>query len=127
MTRDLRLGIRIVGCPIVREPDGLAMSSRNAYLSPDDRRKAVALSGGLFAARDDWTHGERDPGKLCERVRTRASGGGLSLEYVAVSDPITLDDLVRPASRAVISLAARVGRARLIDNVLLGMSVEELA
>ena len=127
MTRDLCLGIRIVGCPIVREPDGLAMSSRNAYLSPDDRRKAVALSRGLFAARDDWTHGERDPAKLCEGVRTRASGGGLSLEYLAVSDPITLDDLVRPASRAVISLAARVGRARLIDNVLLGMSVEELA
>ncbi|TMG47664.1 MAG: pantoate--beta-alanine ligase [Chloroflexi bacterium] len=127
MTRDLRLGIRIVGCPIVREPDGLAMSSRNAYLSPDDRRKAVALSRGLLAARDDWTHGERDPAKLCGRVRTTASGAGLSLEYVAVSDPITLDDLIRPASRAVISLAARVGKARLIDNMLLGMSVEELA
>ncbi len=127
MSRDLRLGIRILGCPIVREPDGLAMSSRNAYLSPDERRKAVTLSRGLFAARDEWTHGERDPAKLCERVRATASGAGLSLEYVAVSDPITLDDLVRPAPRAVVSLAARVGKTRLIDNVLLGMSVEELA
>ena len=127
MARDLRLGIRIVGCPIVREPDGLAMSSRNAYLSPEERRSLAALSRGLFTARDDWARGERDPAKLCERVRTIASAPGLSLEYVAVSDPFTLDDLVGPASRAVISLAARVGRTRLIDNVLLGMTLEELA
>jgi pantoate--beta-alanine ligase len=127
MTRDLRLGIRIAGCPIVREPDGLAMSSRNAYLSPEDRRSAAALSRGLFAARDEWSRGEREPTKLCARVRTTASAPGLNLEYVAVSDPFTLEDLVGPASRAVISLAARVGKTRLIDNVLLGMSLEELA
>jgi pantoate--beta-alanine ligase len=127
MTRDLRLGIRILGCPIVREPDGLAMSSRNAYLSPEERRAAAALSRGLFAARDDWAQGERDPARLCERVRTMAAAPGLDLEYVAVSDPFTLDDVVGPASRAVISLAARVGRTRLIDNVLLGVSLEALA
>ncbi|HEV8468094.1 MAG TPA: pantoate--beta-alanine ligase [Candidatus Limnocylindria bacterium] len=127
MTRDLRFGVRIVGCPIVREPDGLAMSTRNAYLTRDDRQNALALSRGLFAARDDWARGERDPAKLCQRVRDTATGRGVSLEYVAVSDPITLDDLGRPAPRAVISLAARVGKARLIDNVLLGVSVEELA
>ena len=127
MTRDLRLGIRIVGCPIMREPDGLAMSSRNAYLSPEDRRSAAALSRGLFAARDEWSRGEREPTKLCERVRTTAVGPGLNLEYVVVSDPFTLEDLVGPASCAVISLAARVGKTRLIDNVLLGMSLEELA
>jgi len=127
MTRDLRLGIRIVGCPIVREPDGLAMSSRNAYLSPEDRRSAAALSRGLFAARDEWSRGEREPTKLCERVRTTAVAPGLNLEYVVVSDPFTLEDLVGPASCAVISLAARVGKTRLIDNVLLGMSLEELA
>jgi pantoate--beta-alanine ligase len=103
------------------------MSSRNAYLSPEDRRSAVALSRGLFAARDDWTRGERDPAKLCRRVRTAAAAPGLDLEYAAVSDPFTLDDVVGPASRAVISLAARVGRTRLIDNVLLGMPLEELA
>jgi pantoate--beta-alanine ligase len=127
VTRDLRLGIRIVGCPIVREPDGLAMSSRNAYLSPEERRSAAALSRGLFAARDEWSRGEREPTKLCERVRTTAAAPGLDLEYVAVSDPLTLDVLVGSAARAVISLAARVGRTRLIDNVLLGMSLEELA
>jgi len=126
MTRDLRLGVRVVGCPIVREPDGLAMSSRNAYLTPDDRRNALALSRGLFAARDDWAGGERDPAKLCQRVRDTASGRGVSIEYVAVSDPITLDELGQPAPRAVISVAARVGNARLIDNVLLGMSIEEI-
>ncbi|OLC19649.1 MAG: pantoate--beta-alanine ligase [Chloroflexi bacterium 13_1_40CM_68_21] len=126
MTRDLRLGVRVVGCPIVREPDGLALSSRNAYLTPDDRRHALALSRGLFGARDDWARGERDPAKLCQRVRETASGPGVSLEYVAVSDPLTLDDLVRSAPRAVITLAAQVGKARLIDNVLLGMSIEDL-
>jgi len=126
LTRDLRLGVRVIGCATVREPDGLAMSSRNAYLTPDDRRTAPALSRGLFAARDDWTRGERDPAKLRERVQRTASLPGVALEYVSVADPLTLDELERPASRAVISLAARVGKARLIDNVLLGMEITEL-
>ena len=126
LTRDLRLGVRVIGCATVRDSDGLAMSSRNAYLTPDDRRTAPALSRGLFAARDDWTRGERDPAKLRERVQRTASLPGVALEYVSVADPLTLDELERPASRAVISLAARVGKARLIDNVLLGMEITEL-
>jgi pantoate--beta-alanine ligase len=125
--RDLRFSVLVVGCPIVRDPDGLALSSRNGYLSEEDRRNAVALSRGLFAARDDWARGERDPAKLQRRVRHTASGPGVALEYVSVADPITLEELERPAPRAVISLAARVGKARLIDNVLLGMALEDLA
>jgi len=125
--RDLRLGADIVGCATVREPDGLALSSRNAYLTPEQRRDAVALSRGLFAARELWDRGERDPRMLRERVRELASNDNVALEYVSVADPLTLAELDAPAAAAVISLAARVGRARLIDNVLLGMKIEELA
>ena len=127
LSRDLRLGVRVVGCPIVRERDGLAMSSRNRYLSPDDRQRAVALSRALRDAKDDWSRGERDPASLRDRVQRAATVSGLALEYVSVADPLTLEELGHPAERAVISLAARVGRTRLIDNVLLGMKVEELA
>jgi len=126
VARDLRLGAEVIGCPTVREPDGLALSSRNAYLTPEQRRDAVALSRGLFAARELWTRGERDPHVLRERVRELAGQGGVALEYVSVADPLTLAELAAPADTAVISLAARVGRARLIDNVLLGMDVADL-
>ena len=124
--RDLRLGADIVGCPIVREPDGLAMSSRNAYLTPEQRRDAVALSRGLFRARELWDRGERDPRVLRERVRELAGSDSVALEYVSVADPLTLAELDALADSAVISLAARVGRARLIDNVLLGIDVADL-
>jgi len=124
--RDLRLGVDVVGCPTVREPDGLAMSSRNAYLTPEQRRAAVALSRGLFAARELWEQGVREPDRLCDAVRRHAGGLGISLEYVSAADPITLVELEAPADSAVISLAARVGKARLIDNVLLGMDLADL-
>jgi pantoate--beta-alanine ligase len=124
---DLRLGADIVGCAIVREPDGLAMSSRNAYLTPDQRRDAVGLSRALFAARELWERGERDPRVLRERVEKLARSDNVALEYVSVADPLTLAELDAPTEAAVISLAARVGKARLIDNVLLGMKIEEIA
>lgn len=127
MSRDQRLGVRVVGSPTVREPDGLAMSSRNRYLSPPERQSALALSRALFAARDDWSRGERDPDKVRERVQRAAAPGGVALEYVSVADPITLEELEAPAERAVISLAARVGKTRLIDNVLLGIALEDVA
>ena len=126
IARDLRLGAEIVGCPTVREPDGLALSSRNAYLTPEQRRDAAALPRGLFAARQLWERGERDPRVLRERVRELAGSGGVALEYVSVADPLTLAELDAPGDTAVISLAARVGRARLIDNLLLGMDVAAL-
>ena len=127
MSRDLRLGARVVGCPTVRDPDGLAMSSRNRYLSAADHGTALALSRSLGAAKDEWTRGERDPAKLRDRVRRDTAAPGVALEYVSVADPLTLDELERPAERAVISVAARVGKARLIDNVLLGMALEDVA
>ena len=126
IARDLRLGADIVGCPTVREPDGLAMSSRNAYLTPEQRREAVALSRGVFAARELWDQGIRDPDRLRDVVRHHTGGPGISLEYASAADPITLTELHASADSAVISLAARVGKARLIDNVLLGIDLAEL-
>ena len=127
MSRDLRLGVRVVGCPIVREPDGLALSSRNRYLSRDERQSALALSRGLMAARHQWDGGGHEPDRLRNAVLRHTDGPGVSLEYVSVADPLTLEELARPAERAVISLAARVGKTRLIDNVLLGTRLEEIA
>jgi pantoate--beta-alanine ligase len=128
IARDLRLGVDIVGCPTVREPDGLAMSSRNAYLTPEQRRDAAALSRGLFRAREKWEEGVRKTVLLSNAVRRYTDAPGIQLEYVSVADPLTLTELelLAPADRAVISLAARVGKARLIDNVLLGMDLADL-
>ena len=126
MARERFPRVRVVGCPIVRDADGLAMSSRNAYLSPDERQHALALSRGLFAARDAWSGGERDPAALRKTVSDAAAGPGVALDYVSAADPFSLRELSAPAEHAVLSLAARVGKARLIDNVLLGMDVSDL-
>jgi len=128
VARDLRLAVRIAGCPTVRDPDGLAISSRNRYLSGEERKKALAISRALNAAKEDWSRGERDPLKLRDRVqRVASAGAGVALEYVSVADPITLAELDSPAERALISLAGRVGKTRLIDNLLLGVALEEVA
>ncbi|MBX6341415.1 MAG: pantoate--beta-alanine ligase, partial [Thermomicrobiaceae bacterium] len=121
MVADLAIPVEVVAVPTVREPDGLALSSRNVYLSPEERRAAVALSQGLFAARDRFQAGERDAEALRETVRARVAREPLvRLEYVSVADPETLEELSTVGDRALVSLAARVGATRLIDNVLLG-------
>jgi pantoate--beta-alanine ligase len=102
------------------------MSSRNAYLTPEQRRNAVALSRGLFAAREQWEQGVREPERLTNAVRRQTDGPGIALEYVSAADPVTLTELQAPADSVVISLAARVGKARLIDNVLLGIDLADL-
>jgi pantoate--beta-alanine ligase len=120
MVADLNLGVEIRGCPLVREPDSLAMSSRNAYLSLDERRQALALSAALAEAREALAAGERQAGAVAARVRRRLlAAEGVNLEYVAVVDPDTLDDLERIGDSVLVAVAARVGKARLIDNVLL--------
>lgn len=127
LVRDLAMDVRIVPCPTVRAPDGLALSSRNAYLSGDERRSALALSRGLHIAEAEWQRGERDARRLREWVASRVDAAGLVPEYVSAADPVTLREIEGRAERAVISLACRVGRARLIDNTLLGMTPAELA
>ena len=117
MVVDLDMGIEILGMPIVREPDGLAMSSRNAYLSPDERARALALSRGLNAARAAAAAGERDGAALVARVRAALDGQVDSVDYVELRDADTLAPLPRLDRPGVLLVAAFVGKTRLIDNV----------
>jgi pantoate--beta-alanine ligase len=120
MAADLDLPPEIRGCPLVREPDGLAMSSRNAYLSADERRRATALSAALAEAKLALAAGERDAAKVATAVRRRLeTAAGVEIQYVAVVDPDTLADLARIADKVLVAVAAKVGATRLIDNVLL--------
>jgi pantoate--beta-alanine ligase len=117
MVRDLDLPVRIEVRPTVREPDGLALSSRNRRLSPADRTRALALSRGLDAARAAYRAGERDAGAL--RDAAAATLDGLRPEYLAVVDPVTFAPLTTLDGPALVAVAACVGPVRLIDNVLL--------
>ena len=126
MAHDLRLPARIVGCPTVRSPGGLALSSRNAYLSDAERLAATALSRGLRAAERAFEHGDRDANDLRELLRAELTANGIAAEYVSCADPITLRELSGTLDRAVLSIAARIGNARLIDNALLGIRLQDL-
>lgn len=117
---DLNLPVEAVGCPIVREPDGLALSSRNAYLSPDERERALALSRGLRAAAAAFAQGERSGPALEERVRAELRARGADVDYVELVDPVSLARLEFAQTGAVLAVAARVGTTRLIDNHALG-------
>jgi pantoate--beta-alanine ligase len=118
MTADLDLPVEVIGCPLVREADGLALSSRNAYLEPDERRAAPVLSRALFAAADTVVAGERDPERVAAIVReTIASAPAVALEYVEVRDARELRPLERLDGDVLVALAAHLGRTRLIDNV----------
>jgi len=121
MTRDLDFGIEIVGAPIVREGDGLAMSSRNVYLKGDDRIAARCLSRGLFRAKERFGKGERDAEALVAAARAAIEGEPLArLEYAEGRDPVTLAPLSGKVDAITILAAAKVGPARLIDNITLG-------
>jgi pantoate--beta-alanine ligase len=123
---DLFLPVEVVGHPTVREPDGLAMSSRNAYLSDDERKRALALSRGLSAAARAFAGGERNAGKLRGLVRTEVERAATSVDYVTLADAdalVPFADTVEIGERAVIAIACRIGTTRLIDNVVLGEDV----
>jgi pantoate--beta-alanine ligase len=125
MVVDLNMPIEVVICPTVREPDGLAMSSRNVYLRPDERQAAVALSRALRTASERYAAGERDGQALRAAIRDVLAAEPLvAPEYVSIADLETLAELDRLERRALASLAARVGKTRLIDNVILGEESE---
>lgn len=119
LTHDLGLPVDVVGLPIVREPDGLAMSSRNAYLSPDDRARALALSRALREAGRAFESGERDAGVIREAARRTLEAAGVGVDYVSVADEATLEEIETIDRPALLLLAARLGATRLIDNTLL--------
>jgi pantoate--beta-alanine ligase len=121
MVRDLDWPLEIVVVPTVREPDGLALSSRNAYLDADLRRRAVILSAALGAAHERFRAGERQAAALEAVARaTLASEPAVEVEYVAVAEPRTLAPVESLEADTVVALAARLGRTRLIDNIILG-------
>lgn len=122
LERDLNLGVDIVGMPTVREPDGLAMSSRNAYLSPEERHRALALSRGLSAARELCRNGTRESSALVGAVRRELEAVGLREDYVELVDATSLTPLsaVTPGQSARMLVAAFAGTTRLIDNQPIG-------
>jgi len=120
MVADLDVPVRIVRHPTVREPDGLAMSSRNRYLSAEDRAKAPVIFATLKHLADAIARGERDAARLIELARGRISDAGGSVEYLAVADPDTLDDVAVADRPVLIAAAVRFGGTRLIDNVVAG-------
>jgi len=118
---DLHLGVEVVGMPIVREPDGLALSSRNAYLSGPERARALALSRGLRAAQETWRGGERRAAALREAVRAELRAAEVREDYVELVEPDTLrpvEQAGRPDARLLV--AGFVGTTRLIDNAAIG-------
>jgi pantoate--beta-alanine ligase len=121
MVHDLNFDLRIVGCPIIREPDGLAMSSRNRYLSAEERKQALVLSRALLAASGLVAGGETSAAKLLvatHSVMDREPGA--RIDYIAVVDPDTLEAVEDVKRGGLIAVAAYVGTTRLIDNLLIG-------
>ena len=117
---DLDMPIEVVGCPIVREPDGLALSSRNRYLSASERERALGIVSGLRRAYDAWTEGERNSDTLRSLAGEQVRSEFDSVDYVAAVDPETLVTAAEPPTRLLIAVAAHLGTTRLIDNVVLG-------
>ncbi len=121
MVRDLDFGIDIIGGPIVREPDGLALSSRNVYLSPEERAQATALSRGLEAARQLYATGVREADRLEQAASAVIASAPLGRpEYIELRDAETLERVARVERPAVLAVAVRFGKTRLIDNSVLG-------
>ena len=122
MTKDLSYDIRIRILPIIREKDGLAMSSRNVYLKPEERAQAVGIYRALRTAAKAFRTGERNAGRLEKvlrsRLKTFAVLGGI--DYAEIRDAVTLGKVSRVKNRAVAAVAVRIGKTRLIDNIILG-------
>jgi pantoate--beta-alanine ligase len=120
IVRDLNFPVEIVACPIVREPDGLAMSSRNVYLSAAERKSALVLLRSLQEVKNLFERGERSPSILSAAgEKVLLTGSGVQLDYFSIVDPDTLDDAQHLNRPALVAVAAFVGKTRLIDNIVL--------
>ena len=120
MVADLNMNLEIVAVPTMREPDGLAMSSRNTYLNPEQRRAAVVLYKALNLTQQLWSQGERDAERLRQEMTALIQKEPLAtIDYVSVADAQTLEELDMVSPPALVSLAVKIGKTRLIDNVVL--------
>lgn len=118
LVADCSLPVEIVGCPIVREADGLAMSSRNTYLSPSERERALSLSKSLKTASDMVLNGETSPEKITQAATEILQKADARIDYVSLVDAATLDPLSTWKTPSVLAIAAWIGTTRLIDNVI---------
>ncbi len=121
MVTDLNMNLEVVTCPTVREPDGLAMSSRNTYLKPNERKAAVVLYQALCLALKLWSQGEKDAEHIRQAMIALIRKEPLAekIDYVSIADANTLEELDKVKPPAVVSLAVKIGKPRLIDNVVL--------
>jgi pantoate--beta-alanine ligase len=119
MASDLHLDCDIVACPIVREADGLAMSSRNSYLNPDERKRALSLYHGLLKARELYEQGERDCGQIIKTIKSIIQESGGRIDYIECVDPLTLQSISEAKDDTRMMLAVYFGKTRLIDNMAL--------
>jgi pantoate--beta-alanine ligase len=127
MVADLDMPIEVVGCPLVREADGLAMSSRNAYLEPDDRRAATVLSRALHEAAAEIVNGEREADHLHRMLAGLiATEPRVQLDYAEVVDAHDLTPVTEITGDVLVAVAANVGRARLIDNMMVSVGSESV-
>ena len=126
MVQDLNMDVRIVGVSTVREPDGLAMSSRNSFLNPEERKSALCLKKSLDLARDLVARGEVQAGPLIKAVKELILCHPLTqIDYVNLCDPVSMEDVETVTGETLLALAVRVGKTRLIDNCLLSRNGKE--
>jgi len=125
MVHDLMIPVEIVGMPIVREPDGLAMSSRNSYLSPDERRRALCLVTALRRIREQYLGGMRETGRLTEVGRGVIAASGGEIDYLEFCHGTTLEPVGEADDGTLCALAVRIGTTRLIDNCILGEEIDQ--
>ncbi|MDP2919298.1 MAG: pantoate--beta-alanine ligase [Dehalococcoidia bacterium] len=120
MAKDLNMNVNVIVCPTVREPDGLAMSSRNSYLTPPQRKAAPVLYKSLLLAKDFYIHGERDAKKIITQMTELIQKEPQAeIGYISIADPETLEELDVIKGKALVSLAVKIGIPRLIDNIYL--------
>jgi len=120
MVSDLNMNLEVVACPTIREPDGLAMSSRNIYLNPEERKAALVLHKALKLAKKLWLQSEKDAERIRQQMATLIQEQPLAnIDYVSIADPKTLEELDEVSPPALASLAVRFGKTRLIDNIVL--------
>ncbi|MDD5127878.1 MAG: pantoate--beta-alanine ligase [Dehalococcoidales bacterium] len=120
MVKELNMNLEIVVCPIIREPDGLAMSSRNTYLKPDERQAATVLYRSLQLAQKLYDDGERDAGKIRRQMTALIQKEPLAhIEYISIADAANLEEQDKIVTPALVSMVVKIGLPRLLDNIIL--------